>query len=424
MNVNSFDSNNNVFLAEVIELFPTKEQIDRIMQFIYASNYIYDITIDWCDDQYVKYMNNDSRYMLLSKIDANLLIAEYRSKNEFLYSIPLHTCREAVHRCIDAYKQYLNGISGRPLKHYPNNLTMSFSTPSDVVVIEGEYLKMQGFIDKSALGYKVGRIRCQNRGYTKFDKFYNTSIFIDNMNRFYLYATRIHNKITLEIPKTDAIGIDIGYRLDGSNTIVCSDSSRYCQPDTTHLQCRIRQFQLIVGKDYSNRLNKANEMNVNVDTIHLSNREQENMIKFQLASKRLADTLDTFYNQATIDIIKKNPVAIVIEDNFAAELKRSNNLINYGVACGGKIRNMLLYKANEYRIPVFVAASNFKSSYICSKCGHIRTKDLKQSKIFKCENPYCGFEIDRDLNAAINLANIYRYNNGCLSYDNYIKQIL
>ena len=56
MNVNSFDSNNNVFLAEVIELFPTKEQIDRIMQFIYASNYIYDITIDWCDDQYVKYM--------------------------------------------------------------------------------------------------------------------------------------------------------------------------------------------------------------------------------------------------------------------------------------------------------------------------------------------------------------------------------
>ena len=36
---------------------------------------------------------------------------------------------------------------------------------------------------------------------------------------------------------------------------------------------RIRQFQSIVGKDYSNRLDKANEMNVNVDTIPLSNRD-------------------------------------------------------------------------------------------------------------------------------------------------------
>ncbi|WP_155245521.1 zinc ribbon domain-containing protein, partial [Heyndrickxia coagulans] len=44
----------------------------------------------------------------------------------------------------------------------------------------------------------------------------------------------------------------------------------------------------------------------------------------------------------------------------------------------------------------------FPSSKTCSSCGKMK-HDLKLSdRVYRCE---CGNEIDRDLNAAINLAN-------------------
>jgi len=43
----------------------------------------------------------------------------------------------------------------------------------------------------------------------------------------------------------------------------------------------------------------------------------------------------------------------------------------------------------------------FPSSKTCSSCGNIK-KNLKLSdRVFKCD---CGLEIDRDLNASINLS--------------------
>lgn len=45
----------------------------------------------------------------------------------------------------------------------------------------------------------------------------------------------------------------------------------------------------------------------------------------------------------------------------------------------------------------------YASSKTCSHCGHVKT-DLKLSdRIYIC--PVCGAKLDRDLNAAINLAN-------------------
>jgi putative transposase len=41
------------------------------------------------------------------------------------------------------------------------------------------------------------------------------------------------------------------------------------------------------------------------------------------------------------------------------------------------------------------------SSKTCSRCGEKKTSLSLSQRVFKCDS--CGFEIDRDLNAAINL---------------------
>ena len=70
-----------------------------------------------------------------------------------------------------------------------------------------------------------------------------------------------------------------------------------------------------------------------------------------------------------------------------------------------EFRRQLGYKCSEYGIQLVVADRFYPSSKACSCCGFIKS-DLKlNDRIYKCNS--CGLEIDRDLNAAENLANYF-----------------
>ncbi len=60
----------------------------------------------------------------------------------------------------------------------------------------------------------------------------------------------------------------------------------------------------------------------------------------------------------------------------------------------------LISKCKQNNIELRIVDRFYPSSKTCSQCGKIK-KDLKLSdRIYKCD---CGFTIDRDLNASINL---------------------
>ncbi len=46
----------------------------------------------------------------------------------------------------------------------------------------------------------------------------------------------------------------------------------------------------------------------------------------------------------------------------------------------------------------------YPSSKTCSTCGHVKTKLTLAERTYHCDNPSCRTSLDRDLNAAINLA--------------------
>ena len=63
----------------------------------------------------------------------------------------------------------------------------------------------------------------------------------------------------------------------------------------------------------------------------------------------------------------------------------------------------LIYKSNMFGKNIIFIDKWFPSSKLCNNCNN-RKKKLKLSqKVYKCNN--CGIEIDRDLNAAINIKN-------------------
>ena len=68
-----------------------------------------------------------------------------------------------------------------------------------------------------------------------------------------------------------------------------------------------------------------------------------------------------------------------------------------------EFRRQLGYKSKMYGNILVVANKFFPSSKMCSSCGSIK-KDLSlNERVYTC---YCGFSLDRDLNAALNLRNL------------------
>ena len=66
----------------------------------------------------------------------------------------------------------------------------------------------------------------------------------------------------------------------------------------------------------------------------------------------------------------------------------------------GMFRTMLGYKLEKQGKELVKVDRFFPSSKRCSKCGKIKEDLTLSDRIYRCE---CGCELDRDVNAAINI---------------------
>jgi putative transposase len=74
-----------------------------------------------------------------------------------------------------------------------------------------------------------------------------------------------------------------------------------------------------------------------------------------------------------------------------------------GDAAIARVRTQLDYKTTWYGSELVTAPRSFPSTQLCSRCG-VKTKLRLRDRVYRCRNG-CP-EIDRDLNAAINLARL------------------
>ncbi|HVC22989.1 MAG TPA: IS607 family element RNA-guided endonuclease TnpB [Candidatus Dormibacteraeota bacterium] len=101
--------------------------------------------------------------------------------------------------------------------------------------------------------------------------------------------------------------------------------------------------------------------------------------------------------------LAKNHGRIVVEDLNVQGMLRNRKLARSLADAGfGEFRRQLAYKCRWYGSELVVADRWFASSKTCSRCGTVKPELLLRERTFRCES--CGLAIDRDLNAAINLA--------------------
>jgi putative transposase len=128
---------------------------------------------------------------------------------------------------------------------------------------------------------------------------------------------------------------------------------------------------------------------------------------------RVANVRQDALHKATT-LLAKTKSEIVLEDlnvsgtqrlRFWAGLLKNHTLARAISDVGfGQFRRQLAYKTKWYGGQVIVADRFYPSSRMCSGCGNVKQKLSLSERAFKCE--ICGFECDRDLNAALNLAQL------------------
>lgn len=118
--------------------------------------------------------------------------------------------------------------------------------------------------------------------------------------------------------------------------------------------------------------------------------------------ERVANRREDFAQQLSRQWINKYGT-IIFEDLNITKMVHNHNLAKSILdAAWNKLVQYTSYKAVDAgRVVVLVNPAN--TSQICSSCGKIVKKDLSV-RVHNC--PYCGLSIDRDLNAALNIARL------------------
>jgi len=140
-------------------------------------------------------------------------------------------------------------------------------------------------------------------------------------------------------------------------------------------------------------------------------RKRKGSANFRKAKRRLARLHSRIANirkDATHKLttrLAKTHTVIGIED-LNVKGMAANRCLSRAVMDGGffEFRRQLEYKARLYGARVVVADRWFPSSKTCSCCGVVKETLALSQRTFACDD--CGFEADRDVNAALNLARI------------------
>lgn len=186
----------------------------------------------------------------------------------------------------------------------------------------------------------------------------------------------------------EPLGVDLGIK----SLAVCSDGTIFDNPKTlTKYEKRLAQL---------NRELHCRKLG--------SNNRAKTKAKIAKLHQKIADVRHhALHNISRHVTVRTKPGTVVIEDLNAKGMMANHKLAKaLADSSFGELRRQIEYKAAWNGVNVLVADRWFASSKTCSQCGDVKATLSLSERVYRCES--CGYETDRDLNAAYNLAALAR----------------
>lgn len=344
------------------------------------------------------YTLNQMDYLHLAKIvvaknyeeDSETWSWYYQPNQSFIYTF---LAREIV----KVRKQNKGRLNFRGIDKIQPSFNVRCDVSADKKRPSRIYLKDNGKLQIPSLGeVKFGSIR---EDFDLSGKKQIATISFDGKYWYLSYTEDIEVQV-VDLPKyTDGIGIDLGVKTLAtvSNGTIVPNIKTFRR--VRILEKRLKRLQRKVSRKYF--INKCNKHDKTKNIIKL-----EKQIK--LIYRSIRNIRINHIRKFVSELVKTQPEFIAVEDLNIKGMVKNKHLAKDIVNCSFyTIREHLIRKAKERYIAVRLVDRFYPSSKTCSYCGSYK-KDLKlNNRVYCCDN--CQEKIDRDFNAAINLAQTDKY---------------
>lgn len=360
-----------------VKLKLNNKQRTRFFQNAGVSRFAYNLTLE------IQEENFKQGNKFLSDCEVRKIITQRKQDDlSWLYNYDCNIVKQAVKDACKAYKVFFKNHKGKP-----KFKSKKFSKPS--FYVDGWKLKIEDGYAKIPFCTKI---KLYEKDYAPESLNYqNPRVTFDGINWWLSVGVR---EDTIKPDLTDEIiGIDLGLKelATCSNGLVFHNVSKF--KSYKKLEKSIKQKQRQIARKYE--ANKQCKKFVKTSNIKkLERRTQKKRIKQQ-------DIKKDYFHKSTTALVRTKPKAIVLEDLNVAGMRKNKHLSHsIQSASISMFKDMLVNKANSLGIEIVYADRFYPSSQICSHCGNRRSIKLSE-RVYMC--PVCGLEIDRDLNASINL---------------------
>lgn len=353
-------------------IYPTKTQLTLIEKHFGSTRFLYNYFLDYRQREYAKgnkkvgYMITQAELTKLKKLD------EYNWLNE----CGSQSLQMALRDLDSGFTRFFKKQGGYPKFKSKKHTHQSFTAPQNIKVTNNRvYLPK---FTKDGLKVKLHRNIPENATLKQAT--------ISRQNNQYFISILIDDNISIPKPtkaKT-AVGLDMGI----THHIITSDGVKY--PNNGHYnksQKKLLKLQRRLSKKQKGSNNRI-KAKLRVQKLHtkVTNQRKDNLHKI---SNEITNQYDIVCLE-TLNVkgmVKNHKLAKSIADVAWSEFMRQ---LEYKASWRGKT----IIKIDKW----------FPSSQICSYCGASTGKKHLNIREFDC--PHCKKKnIDRDINAAINIRN-------------------
>ncbi|MGO8947529.1 MAG: RNA-guided endonuclease InsQ/TnpB family protein [Ktedonobacterales bacterium] len=231
---------------------------------------------------------------------------------------------------------------------------------------------------------RLGRLRLKERGYLPTCGVQILSATVSEQAGHWYVSLQVEQEQAVPQNSGPVVGIDLGVK----HLATLSDGEVIANP--RHLKRRLKKLKRL--QRMVSRRKKGGK-----------NRKKA-VRKLAKQHRQIRNQRQNTLHQVTTKLAKTKSVLVIEDLNVRGMLQNHRLAQAIGDVGFYEFKRQLLYKAAWYGARVFFADRWEPSSKRCSGCGWVDDDLTLSDRIFHCEQ--CGLVLDRDLNAAINLAQL------------------
>jgi putative transposase len=357
------------------ELQPNNKQITHFKGSCGMARFVY----NWALDYWIKEHERGEKrtgWMNLHK----LLVKEKHENLTWMYDYSSWVSTYAIKQCDAAYQNFFRRVRNGEKPGFPKFKSKKFSKMS--YMVKGSDIQ----ITETAIRLpKVGWVRLKEHGYIpmKPDKICYATISEKN-GHWYISVT-VNETIQDQSEPKRVIGVDLGIK----TLAVTSDGVYYENPKALYkAEKKLKRLDR-----WLSRKEKG------------SNNYKKAKLQRAKAYEKVMRIRKHVLNEITTELAKTKSTIVIEDLNVSGMMKNHHLARAISDVSFFEFRRQLEYKCAWYGSELVVIDRWYPSSKMCSRCGAINNELKLSDRVYKCD---CGLEIDRDLNAAINIRNYYR----------------